>query len=1327
DADIQVTFEYQPWFSLTQKSLIGARTEWSFLENGKVGSSFFYRNEGIPEEKPVIGSEPFQRVIAEGDLSYNTTSDAVTAFLDRLPVLWAQSPSRFDFKTEGAISLPDPNTRGVAYLDDFEGTVITREVSNTAMLWSNASVPIGKDTSNFVRIPLNWTTPKDRVRKDSVFGPYIGDEGREMQDILKIVFTPDEANPQSWAGIMTAPSTQLGMNFTDIENLELIVRTRQGRGNLHVTLGMAIDEDAPRRDRGGTIRGYNGFLDTEDRNGNGILDAWEDTGLDTIFGDDSLWTADALDDGNDDYDVYNNQSGTEGNRRLDSEDLDRNGFSRYNHYFEYTIPVEETRFVTSLFNGWRLYRMSLRDTTLFVRVGNPKWEDIRVVRLWFDGFDRPDTIELYSLQFVGSKWRDPRISDILPSSSVPIDTNEKVWVSQVSKKADTSYTSPFELKRDITGKTETEASLLFGYRSLYRNRQAVVTKTITTAEDYRDYADLRFYVHDDGNNLDCFVRLGSDSANFYEFRAPITRGRKIAGRDGSWFEFVIPIDSLPLLKSQRDSLNLRPESLYSLINPDLTSYSVLGLPSLANVRWFALGIANREKERVSGGVWFNDIRLTSPKKEAGYALTTQANLQLADVIALGLRWSYSDPNFRRFSEGRGVKTGGYAQNLGADLRLNLDRLIPRNWGISVPISYSRSQEFSLPKFSPNWPDLRISAEKQHENIGFGQTQEIALNNLSKQRSGNKLFNYTVEAMNFSLRRRWAGRRSYPYYDSSNAMSWQWNYGIRPEVKIPLGGENEIYPLPRDIRFGVSRAERTDIRGDTIRVDTLRGKGMSGSFDIAFSPIEDLTIEYGWDSDRDLLVSNPDSILFFNLGTEANRNENLGIAYNLEIGDIFNPSIEFDGEYSHERPKTGTTYADYRNLSNSGEISIGTSIDLSDIVEKLTARIERTASVHWRVPPSGRETGPQRTASFSNRDSIDEILDSLAVVPDSLPRPEPDSLHPQPAQQPIAEKTQKPGFNFILALVELTGTIEPIEFNYNVSRNSDYLGFEGAVPLTYRLGFSDTLYDTVQLNRTRDLNNSLRFSSGIGYKEFTALFSYDLSWGKSQAVLGATADRNLTWPSLELNLGKVHNLFSTIATDSRLSSSYRRSLNLRGELLPVNHSGDTLAMFGRTESRTIDFNPLLSWQTTWKKHLSTTIAINYNRSSAISYISETGRNRSLTDTRTQGANTSLTYSFSAPQGLKLPFLRKVRFSSDLSLTWQLRYSRTIRQQTVWTELEEATTVPQQRDNAASTTLGASYRFSRSIEAGLNTGYSYNKGISGISNERTDLNLWVLFRF
>ena len=1270
EADIRVTFEYRPLFSLTQKSLVGTRAEWKFDRNGKVGTSVFYRSEGIPDDRPVLGSEPFQRMIAEADGAYSVSSEGVSAFLDRLPLLRAQAPTTFSAKVEGAVSLPDPNTRGVAYLDDFEGTTITRDVSNNAILWYHASVPVDRDTVDFAREPLRWETPVDRVRKDSVFGPSIGDEGNETQDFLRVRFTPDAGDTGSWAGMMTSPS-QVGMNLKDIENLQMILKSRRGTGKIHVSVGMSIDEDAPRRDVTGGIVGLNGSLDTEDRNGNGVLDeAIEDSGLDTVFGIDSLWQPDSGDDGNDDYDVEDNPAGTENNQRLDSEDLDRNGFSRYNHYFEAEIPLGDERYVTNLYNGWQLYRVTLQDTNAFRVIGDPKWENIKVVRIWFDGFEATDTIDFYSVEFVGSKWRNPAVLVLSDTNVVPVDTAEKVWVAQISNETDTSYSPPYEPQRDAYGNIEQEASLLFGYRNLYGNRRAVVGRTTADPDDYREYSDMRIWVHNDGNDLGFLLRVGADSLNYYEYTAPITSGDSVPGenREG-WYEFLIDLDSFPVLKPERDSA-VGPGKPWSD-----GRYGVVGSPSLSDIRYTALGIDHPGKEQLTGGVWFDDLRLSAPRKEPGYGLQAQANLALSDFVNVGVNVGYSDPNFRRFSEGRGVKTGGYGTNYGANVRASLDRLLPASWGMSIPVSYGISERRNLPKYSATYPDLRLDRESGMNELSTARDENISRDNVRKSRSQSKLLNYTVEAMGFSWRQRRAHSKTALNRDSTSTRSMQWSYGVNPDLSVSLGEDTDLYLFPQAINLGVSNANQLSVRasrqalGDTFRVDTLRGNGLAADFGVDYSPIDDLSFEYGVSTDRDLIVANPDTLVVLPWGSEAEHEENFGASYSIEIGEFLNPSVDFDGEYFDDRPKeTDSSYAEFRNMVNSGELDFGLELDLPELFDKLG------------------EEKPRR---------------------DTTPRP------PTPV-----ELLQK-------GIRAAAGAVDPVDVDYSISRSSDLIRVTDRAPWYYRLGFVDGFaFDTLEppTSIDREYSNSMRLGSGLNVKDVRLGVGYDWSWSRNTNVLTTAVDEATSWPDLDYSVGKIHNLFKNVATDSKLSGRFQRQTSISGELV-----GDTLGMYGRTQTLSNSFTPLLSWQTTWKKRISTTLSANYTFSSATSFLSETGDNRSVTDTDARGADLSLSYSFSAPQGLKLPFLKRVRFSSDLRLTWSLRYAQTRRSRTQWTAGIPEDPVPQQDDNSLSTRLAASYSFSRTIEAGANLGYSYTKGLTGTETKTTDLDVWVLFRF
>lgn len=1325
DADIRVSYEYRPLFSIAQKAVLGSRAEMPLGQRGKVGASVFYRSEGTGEEKPVLGSEPFTRTIAEADASYSLSSDAAAAFLDGLPLLRAQAPVTASASAEGAVSFPDPNTRGSAWLDDFGSTNINRGIVLSSILWSFASVPADRDTADFARVPLRWYNPP--FRADTFLGPYTGDDPElddEVPSLMRVLFDPS-ADTDAWAGLMTN-AAQIGMNLSDVENLQLVLKTRRGRGIIHVTAGMSIDEDAPRRNRAAAIVGYNGRLDTEDRDGNGQLgDYVEDTGLDTIAGVDSLWGGgDTLDDGNDDYDVDRNPNGTEGNNRLDAEDLDRNGFSRYNHYFECEVELGDERYFTTLRNGWQLCRVSLHDSLLFPATGAPKWEDIKTVRVWFEGFDGADTIDLYSLEFTGSSWINPTVGPLRPTNIIPVDTTEKIWVTEVSKKTDTSYVPPVEPKRNAAGDFEIDPGLLFGYQNLYGNRRALAGKSATDRDDYRDYSDVRIYVHDDGNGMGWVLRLGSDTANYYEFADAIANGTVVPGRDGRWFEFIVPLDSFPALKSARDSAEQAQGGAWGS-----GRYRVRGLPSLSDVRYTALGIDNPGERKVSGGIWFDELRLSGVRSEPGYGFQTRAALALSDFANVAVSYGYSDPNFRRFSEGRGVKTGGYGNNLGLNAQVNVDRLLPQSWGLVIPFSYSTARLSDLPKFSPLYSDLRLEelAEARADSLRTsGWSEDIALDNVRKQRSGKTALEYTVEAMAFSYRQRRARNRLLLSQDSTFSRTMQWSWGVSPDVKVDLG-DDELALVPQGIRFGVVNGQQTNVRSTRLRPDTtfnsdtLRGNGLNTDLSVEYSPLEDLSLDYSDESERDLAVPNPDSLWFLRLGSEAGRDHSFSASYNMEIGDWLSPGVDYSGDYNDERPKTGATYADYRNLANSGDLDVSLGLDLPELLGMVPAPKAAARAAGGKSQPS--KEGPKPSPSVPGEEGGESPAPDSGNAPavDTAAAPAPP---PAPRLRPVDGLRRAANF--------LSRSLEPFDVSYTISRSSDMLGVADRAPWHYRLGFTDNFAtDSARppSSATRELRNAARLQSGARLGELTARLGYDWSQGRDVNGLlsSVVLDRSLTWPDVQLTLGKVHNLFKKYATDSKLSTTFRRRTDEGGTMLAF-EGGESLAMIGRTRRLTADYSPLLSWQTTWKKKVSTTLSANYSTAAATNYLSEDGLRRNVTDTRTRGGNASVSYSFSAPQGIKLPLLRRLKFSSDLTLNATMRYANTVGTLVAWDTLGlPVDSTDLSNDNSYGGTLAASYRFSRSIEAGLNTSYSRSKGLTPVTTETVDLNLWVLFRF
>lgn len=1267
NADIAVTFEYRPWFSTSQKSLLGTRAEWKFAENGKIGSSLFYRTEGTPGDKPELGAEPFRRMISEADVSYSVQSQSVSDFLDKLPLLRAEAPTSLSASSEAAISLPDPNTKGLVYLDDFSSSTVSNDISNNDVNWALGSVPASKDTNNFALTPLKWFNPTTKIRKDSIFGSDIGTEGSETVEYLRIVFTPTPGNALSWAGMATCPS-QLGLDFRELENLEVILRTKHHNfGRIHFTVATNVDEDMPRRTAQGTIAGYNGREDTEDRNSNGILDKneQEDTGLDTLIGKDGFNIPG--DDGNDDYNATTNPDGTENNGYLDGEDLDHNTFGRINDYFEYTVDLSDSIFFTPLHGDWQFLRVPLLNSGADTTVGSPSWDNIKIIRVWFDGFQSNDTIDIYSLSFVGSKWRDVRVmrDTIFNPNSAPVDSAEKGVMSQISIKTDTNYIPPYQPKRDYTGQVEIETALKLSYENIKSGHLVNFDKYIYDREDYRDYTTLKIYVHKDLNDPKFFLKIGTDSLNYYEYRMRISNGKPITGRS-NWFEFTIPVDTFPILKNDRTNQN---SYFYS---PD-TQFIVLGSPSLAEVRYQALGIINDGNTTLdSGAIWFDDIRLHNPRKEAGYGFNSRISLNVSDFLQnLFLGFNYSDPNFRYFREEREVKIGGFKTDMNMGGRVNFDRLLPRSWNFNLPLTYNFTQSKTLPKYSAIYPDLRLRKENANAQASVGTATTWSLDNLRKGKSNNRLLNYTLEALAYS----WRLNKGYSDGPLDSTVSYSTasnlSYGITPDLKISLFGD-EINLFPQNIQAGVDVAENRNSRHTKPRIDTTwsyedTSHSHTGGFDFDanYNPIEDLGFDYSFSQDRDLFVFNSDKLPLVGLkiGQEMGQEQNFGANYDLDIGEILSPHFDFTSDYSETRFHQTSGYTNTRNLNNGSDIDVTVGIELPEILSGL-AKLR------------------------------DERKDTSATPGSS---------------------------NWLLMKVEDFSTLfEAIDFGYSKSRNSDFLNVLDSLPgWKYRFGLVDYFaYDSLQPpSIDREYTDNFNVASGATFKDMNVRFRFEHATSKAYSLGSATKSQSITWPDLNISISRVEQLFKKWATSSNLSAGYTRQTANNGNLDII---PDTLFVIGQVKSVTDNFSPLLSWQVTWKNRISTNIALSYSKSKSTNV-----DNQAAVNNNTRSGTFGISYLFSAPQGIKLPGLKKIRFSSDLNLTGSFRLS-----QTYSDVVNSGDTVPVVQSNYRdiSTSLSASYAVSRSVNSGLTTSYSlYKNNQRGTATRGIDLNFWIQFQF
>ncbi len=279
---------------------------------------------------------------------------------------------------------------------------------------------------------LQWYNPHGVMRRD--LDPLLTEEDGAAveQAVLEMnVVSPSDGSPftrATWTGI-TQPVPKNLRDFTDDLYLELWVNDRRPLTHwatsavLHIDLGR-VSEDAfwnPREPP-------NQRLDTEDKNGNLILDLGEDTGLDGLAdraepGYDPTTNPDP--DGDDyAYDPshptdYSHINGMEGNglidpnARPDTEDLNLNGvLDLYNDYFEATLDLADTSYVAIDVaqqygmdlvrpdNGWRLFRIPFH-ADAFRAIGSPDWSSIEDCRIWLSGMAGPTNLQLALISVVG--------------------------------------------------------------------------------------------------------------------------------------------------------------------------------------------------------------------------------------------------------------------------------------------------------------------------------------------------------------------------------------------------------------------------------------------------------------------------------------------------------------------------------------------------------------------------------------------------------------------------------------------------------------------------------------------------------------------------------------------------------------------------------------------------------------------------------------------------------------------------------------------------------------------------------------------------------------
>ena len=204
-----------------------------------------------------------------------------------------------------------------------------------------------------------------------------------------------------------------------------------------------------------------------------------------------------------------------------------------------------------------------------------------------------------------------------------------------------------------------------------------------------------------------------------------------------------------------------------------------------------------------------------------------------------------------------------------------------------------------------------------------------------------------------------------------------------------------------------------------------------------------------------------------------------------------------------------------------------------------------------------------------------------------------------------------------------------------------------------------------------------------------------------------------FPNISLTLTEFEKLIHAdkILTSSRLTSRYVYSEVLNGDIDFVQAD---------TEQNRINFSPLISWHGNWIYDITSSFSLNY---SDLKDISHRVNYDDIRHTISQSMNGNLTWSFSNPKGIRILFFKRTNMKNEFTtdISFRMGSEKTTRRG----QEEEIDEIDK---TSYGITPGASYKFSKSITAGLTSEYEQTEDKKRkTSSSMFRLSIWIEILF
>ncbi len=490
----------------------------------------------------------------------------------------------------------------------------------------------------------------------------------------------------------------------------------------------------------------------------------------------------------------------------DVEDINQdNTLNEYERYFQYKVSIRPEDFVVgrnyitdkqvSIVHTrddkdvqveWYQFKIPL--SSYEKKVGSINdFTAIRFARMFMTNFTAVTHLRFATLELVRGEWRGYKFN-LNNRSDTPAEGQLDLSVVNIEENAGrepVNYVLPPGVTR-ISDPNQSQAV------QLNEQSMSMVLKDIKagdargvyrdTQQDLRNYKRMQMWVHaeapiDNTQNLrsgqfSIFLRMGSDvKANYYEYEVPleltapgryngdIASQRYAVWPQSNFLDFALK--TLVDIKNQRnEAINAKEAGVsysqrYTRRDPEneANSVTVVGNPTIGDVRVLLIGVRNNSATEKSGTVWVNELKVTDFDESGGWAAKANVNLSMSDIATFNVGAHVETSGFGGVDQSLNERRMDDYQQINFAMQVDAGRFLPEAVKLRAPIYYSTTRERTTPKYNPLDSDVLLkdaldncATKQQKDSIrGFA---------LEETRSEN----FSISGLKFDIK-------------SKNSMPW----------------------------------------------------------------------------------------------------------------------------------------------------------------------------------------------------------------------------------------------------------------------------------------------------------------------------------------------------------------------------------------------------------------------------------------------------------------------------------------------------------------------------------------------------------------------------